>query len=252
LFQAFIGADEGIPESLSSGTSKLCDLIRRLIDIQTDLFRNNSEMAPLVRYAEQCVEVPDDLDLDEFWPSLDKLQNQFYNVANPIMDKWNQRTRLNTAGAGQLKVINQSTVIQINNVLTDKDRLVQRTQLKRKRIDVLGKEKLPEPEHGADIPEEYDPEIFDDGDFYQQMLRTLIESGLAGGEGDAMDSVAFAKQLAHAQKKLLKKRRKVDTKASKGRKLSFKVQPKLENFMFPQPVELPTITDELFRHVFEA
>jgi len=46
--------------------------------------------------------------------------------------------------------------------------------------------------------------------------------------------------------------RVVDTKASKGRKLRFDIQPKLVNFMFPVPDSQPSFAASLFENLFKA
>ena len=67
-------------------------------------------------------------------------------------------------------------------------------------------------EDGVDGEEDVDVEIFDDTDFYQQMLRDVIDArGRGNGLGGAEDWMAVQKQK--------KAKKKVDTKASKGRKL---------------------------------
>jgi hypothetical protein len=62
-----------------------------------------------------------------------------------------------------------------------------------------------------EIEDTPDPEIFDDGDFYQKMLRDVIDARGDGSKGEDW-------MLLQRQKKAKKK---VDTKASKGRKLRF-------------------------------
>ena len=58
---------------------------------------------------------------------------------------------------------------------------------------------------------------------------------------------------AKSATKLKKTKRAVDTKASKGRKLRFVVQPKLQNFMFPVSGVAPEIdTGEFFNSLFGA
>ncbi|KAF9648879.1 TRAUB-domain-containing protein, partial [Thelephora ganbajun] len=74
-------------------------------------------------------------------------------------------------------------------------------------------------------PGEHDPELFDDTDFYQQLLRDVIDSR-NGGSG--------SQDWIQAQKER-KKKKVVDTKASKGRKIRYEVQEKLQNFMVPTP-----------------
>ncbi|THU91507.1 TRAUB-domain-containing protein [Dendrothele bispora CBS 962.96] len=67
-----------------------------------------------------------------------------------------------------------------------------------------------------------DIEVFDDTDFYQQLLRDVIDSrGASGGD----DWMTIQKQK--------KAKKKVDTKASKGRKLRYEVHEKLQHFMAP-------------------
>jgi len=56
---------------------------------------------------------------------------------------------------------------------------------------------------------EHDPEVFDDTDFYQQLLRDVIDAR-NGGSG--------SQDWIQAQKER-KKKKAVDTKASKGRKI---------------------------------
>lgn len=56
-----------------------------------------------------------------------------------------------------------------------------------------------------------DAEMFDDTDFYQQLLRDVIDSRGDNGGGTTNDWMILQKQK--------KAKKKVDTKASKGRKL---------------------------------
>lgn len=62
---------------------------------------------------------------------------------------------------------------------------------------------------GVSKPVEHDPEVFDDGDFYQQLLRDVI---------DARNGEDGSQSWVRAQKER-KKKKVVDTKASKGRKI---------------------------------
>lgn len=64
---------------------------------------------------------------------------------------------------------------------------------------------------GGEVMEEQDEEVFDDTDFYQQLLRDVIDS--RNGERGGQDWMAAQKER--------KKKKNVDTKASKGRKLRY-------------------------------
>ncbi|KAK7889083.1 hypothetical protein WMY93_024643 [Mugilogobius chulae] len=95
-----------------------------------------------------------------------------------------------------------------------------------------------------------DQDIFDDDDFYHQLLRELIERRTSAA--DPNDQVAMGKQWLAIQKLRSKIKKKVDTKASKGRKVRFHVHSKLVNFM--APTDHGAMTDEakseLYRGLF--
>lgn len=82
--------------------------------------------------------------------------------------------------------------------------MLARTQVWRGKGELLGR---PAPGEGEE-QDCNDPTIFDDTDFYQQMLRDVID--VQGGRDDWM--------VLQKQKKAKKK---VDTKASKGRKIRY-------------------------------
>lgn len=68
-------------------------------------------------------------------------------------------------------------------------------------------------------------EVFDDTDFYQQLLRDVIKMrGAASGE---------PQWLEQQRKSKAARRKTVDTKASKGRKLRYETHEKLQHFMVP-------------------
>lgn len=96
----------------------------------------------------------------------------------------------------------------IDETLADHEKLVEKTQVWRGKGARIGA--VPEDSEDQDRG---DVEIFDDTDFYQRLLRDIIDSR-GGGEGGDDWLV---------QQKQKKAKKKVDTKASKGRKLRFAV-----------------------------
>lgn len=80
--------------------------------------------------------------------------------------------------------------------------MVDRTRVYRGRGEKIGS-------NSSSQTEGRDPEIFDDTDFYQQLLRDVI---------DARDGGSGSQDWIRAQKER-KKRKAVDTRASKGRKI---------------------------------
>ncbi|KAJ3814173.1 apoptosis-antagonizing transcription factor [Lentinula aff. lateritia] len=109
------------------------------------------------------------------------------------------------------------TAVQlVDESLSTHDKILHRTQLWRGKGQRLG---VKTEEGGV---ADADVEIFDDTDFYQQLLRDVIDARNDAGTNDWM-----------AVQKQKKAKKKVDTKASKGRKLRYDVHEKLQNFMAP-------------------
>lgn len=175
------------------------------------------------------------------------------------------------AGIGKQKssfgAFELSTLKQIQHILSDKPRLVRRTQFKRMSYKVLGKSQVLMEGDSCDdsadsenelnesndkkLHEEYDCEIFDDDDFYHNLLRELIERK-SGSDGNQQDNwLQIQKLRAKAN------RRKVDTRASKGRKIRYDIHAKLVNFMAPiinsQPGQISEeAKNELFGSLFKS
>lgn len=123
-------------------------------------------------------------------------------------------------------------VSMVDDILrTDSAKLLARTRTRRnntKRLESADREDKPRGGDDGDDEEKEDPELFDDLDFYQQLLRDVIKARTGDtGEQDWM---------AQQRERKAKKKLKVDTKASKGRKLRYEVHAKLQNFMVPVPV----------------
>ncbi|RMC10614.1 hypothetical protein DUI87_12325 [Hirundo rustica rustica] len=159
----------------------------------------------------------------------------------------------------------RSVLAQIDHVLLDKERLLRRTQTRRSLYTVLGKQEqqpAPAPQPGPDSSEvlpasdsnrhlkDIDEEIFDDDDFYHQLLRELIERKTTSL--DPNDQVAMGRQWLAIQKLRSKIKKKVDRKASKGRRIRYHVHSKLVSFM--APIDQCTMNDdartELYRSLF--
>ncbi|PVG02092.1 TRAUB-domain-containing protein [Serendipita vermifera] len=115
----------------------------------------------------------------------------------------------------------------IQEALGDHTKALSRTRIRRGGPRMGREEKTHLDVEGRPLEEE-ENELFDDTDFYQQLLRDVIDGKANAdyGEGDI-----FSKP------KKIKKQ--VDTRASKGRKLRYEVHEKIQNFMVP----VPTIVD---------
>uniref|UniRef100_A0A915C500 Protein AATF n=1 Tax=Parascaris univalens TaxID=6257 RepID=A0A915C500_PARUN len=177
-----------------------------------------------------------------------KRHKRFEEFRNSTLKKWDERTRLVGIGAAKSAKHNfsafESVVVkQIEQIMADKHRLIRRTQTKRSDTERIG----------DNAEAAYDVEIFDDDDFYQQLLKDLIERKSA----EIVDPIEMSKQWLEMQKLRQKrsKNKKVDTKASKGRKIRYVVIPKLVNYYpsFPEKVKWSHETrNQLFKSLFAA
>lgn len=157
---------------------------------------------------------------------------------NSVIQKWHDKTRLTTSHQKNAQPTS-STLTQIEFLLGDMNKMVKRTQLKRSKYDIIGQNteesnyevvEGDEPPKDPEIVDEYCTEIFDDDDFYHQLLRELIEHKSA----DVSDPVQLSRQWITLQQLRSKMKRKIDTRATKGRRIRYAVHSKLVNFMAPQ------------------
>ncbi|KAM7388755.1 hypothetical protein PAMP_024905 [Pampus punctatissimus] len=206
------------------------------------------------------------LEMAEYPDFMAKRFAAFQPYRNATLQKWHDKTRLtmgkSTKGFG---AFDRNILTQVEQVLMDNERLVRRTQTKRSEYRVLGKKEassLPSESVSTEGEEaeqqlkanshlkDLDEDIFDDDDFYHQLLRELIERKTSAT--DPNDQVAMGKQWLAIQKLRSKIKKKVDTKASKGRKVRFHIHSKLVNFM--APVDHSSMSDEarseLYRGLF--
>ncbi len=189
---------------------------------------------------------------------------QLSTFRDATFDKWNMQANGNLfAGGPKLKALNRTVVEQVRSIMADEDSAMKRVRLKRSQYRVIGSlqstsvqvhEQRPPAEDGDedettvnDADEKYDAEIYDDTDFYQVLLRDLMNA--------AEQPASIAKlrgQLQDARTRKMRGGKVVDTRASKGRKLRYEVQPKLVHFMFPAPDVRIESAEDIHRSLFRA
>ncbi|PKK22467.1 apoptosis antagonizing transcription factor [Columba livia] len=206
------------------------------------------------------------LKMEDYPDFLAKRYADFRTYRNSVLQKWHEKTKLASGKTGKgFGAFERSILTQIDHILMDKERLLRRTQTKRSVYTVLGKKEqeshpVPEslPENSEVLPpsdsnrhlKDIDEEIFDDDDFYHQLLREFIERKTTSL--DPNDQVAMGRQWLAIQKLRSKIKKKVDRKASKGRRIRYHVHSKLVSFM--APIDHCTMNDdartELYRSLF--
>ncbi|CAM9635717.1 unnamed protein product [Pylaiella littoralis] len=188
-----------------------------------------------------------------------------------VLGRWHEKTQLvDPSLQKKFKVVNQGPWAQVTASLADRDRANRRAFMtESETADFLGRElgnRLKEMKGDsksesagsptADREEEneellgrerrkegsdpLDLEVIDDRDLYQHLLKEFMDASGAAGSGYAAVPV---------RRKSRKKN--VDRKASKGRKIKYVTHPKMQNFMFPQEYDPPPMEpSELFTSLF--
>ncbi|XP_061033154.1 protein AATF isoform X1 [Eubalaena glacialis] len=277
--------------ALKNSHKALKALLRSLVDLQEELLFQYPDTRSLVDGTKPKAESEEEISSEDEERVAEKQQQQqrrapakrkletedypsfiakrfadFTVYRNRTLQKWHDKTKLASGKLGKgFGAFERSILTQIDHILMDKERLLRRTQTKRSIYRVLGKpepaaqpvpESLPgQPEILPQAPasahlKDLDEEIFDDDDFYHQLLQELIERKTSSL--DPNDQVAMGRQWLAIQKLRSKIHKKVDRKASKGRKLRFHVLSKLLSFM--APIDHTTMNDdartELYRSLF--
>ncbi|KAK4462724.1 protein bfr2 [Cladorrhinum samala] len=167
-------------------------------------------------------EIDIDTSSQEIWESMEAVEEIALSHRRAILDKWSERVKKSSSGPNTrnlIKTESQSLVSVLDSQLVSSERLVKRARVPRSCAPAQAAKKVEE-----------DPEIYDDADFYQLLLKELVDQRSAdtGVSGESVTTVRWA-ALKEA-----KVRKQVDRRASKGRKLRYTVHEKLQNFMAPE------------------
>lgn len=159
--------------------------------------------------------------ITEIWAKMARLEADNTPWREGVLEKWSGKTQAVTTVSVGKKLNNaapRSLTASIRETLnTDHERLVSRTRVPRSCAPVQ-----------AQLDVEHDPEVFDDTDLYQQLLKALVDQRMV--DTSAGGAVRWSTAMRDSKKK-----KKVDTRASKGRKMRYHVHEKLQNFMAPLP-----------------
>ncbi|KAH8903470.1 TRAUB-domain-containing protein [Coniochaeta sp. PMI_546] len=159
------------------------------------------------------------------WDSMEETEALALAHRRKVLDKWSSKVRTTTAMTTSRK-LGPATTQSLVSILDDQllgssDRLIKRTRTPRSCAPIQATKKVAE-----------DPNIYDDADFYQLLLKELVDQRTLDSASGTTDGAGVT--VRWAALKEAKTRKQVDRKASKGRKLRFTVHEKLQNFMAPE------------------
>ena len=202
---------------------------------------------------------------EQFWNVCEAMQNEFAEFRDSSCDRWQRKSQVSSGNAGNLKAFNQNISQQVRAAMLAPEKAIDRSRPVLTRTKKIGENvqvsRLGDTTNSDDSDDEHfdrdedgarpnkngssmesrkDIESYDDFDMYEQLLKEFLESGNV--DGDAPRSAA----------KPAKRRKIVDRRASKGRKLRYHVQEPLVNFVSSIEEEVPRWADKLFTQLFAS
>ena len=172
--------------------------------------------------------------ITSLWTQMQTHESTFLPTRRTTLAKWSSKVHLATALPTRSKLTNAPSQQPLTAVLdeqlssTNTERLMKRTRVPRSCAPIQAQSNITE-----------DASIYDDADFYTLLLRELVEQRMADSThttngSSNLASLSAALPSAAAARREAKVKKRVDTKASKGRKLRYTVHEKLQNFMAPE------------------
>ncbi|CAI2367536.1 unnamed protein product [Moneuplotes crassus] len=190
---------------------------------------------------------PISTDDEDILPKVDKNYERLLPTCEELVQKWHSRTQVNTNVLNQklakrnvsLSALQQPILTQVYKTLENKQFIETRTHQKRDVYRVLGKPV-------ESLEEKLDFQIYDDKDFYQSLMRDLLNSSsgsiepekLADDHNISMSLTQEYLRKRDKMRKLMSKKTKKSNKISKDKKLKYIIHDKLINFMAPYDTEV--------------
>ncbi|KAM3065187.1 rRNA-processing protein bfr2 [Clarireedia jacksonii] len=162
------------------------------------------------------------------WDRMQAAELTVLNNRQTVLEKWSSKVRATTAVPVSRKLNPTAPQQSITSLLhdtlaTSSTHLISRTRVPRSCAPIQARQKL-----------SIAPSIFDDADFYQLLLKELLDQRMVDSSNANNNNTAPTAIKQWTAVKEAKTRKNVDTKASKGRKMRFTVHEKLQNFMAPE------------------
>ncbi|KAF4637656.1 hypothetical protein G7Y89_g419 [Cudoniella acicularis] len=163
----------------------------------------------------------------KIWDKMQSSEVSMIDTRQTTLEKWSAKVRGTTSTPLTRKLNPNAGAQSITSVLQDQlansEHLVKRTKIPRSCAPLQRDLKMVE-----------DPNIYDDGNFYQMLLKELVDQRRVESLTAPITGLGNATTLQWTAVKEAKTKKNVDTKASKGRKMRYTVHEKLQNFMAPE------------------
>ncbi|KAH6894347.1 apoptosis-antagonizing transcription factor [Thelonectria olida] len=159
---------------------------------------------------------------EDIWSHMQEEDQRSIRFREDRLEKWSRKVQsVNVTTNEGLGSRNKTLISALQEQLNNPDnRLAKRSRVPRSCAPAQAARGVTE-----------DEAIYDDADFYQQLLKELVDQRTVDGSSTQASAVPTVIMTVAKDTKL---RKNVDRKASKGRKMRFTVHEKLQNFMAPE------------------
>ena len=188
---------------------------------------------------------------DEWWTAIDATLGAKQAGWEANIERWRRRAELGVAAQAKkaFKVVDQSLWRRAAATLLDEDRALRKAHPRRCDLaaqPIGSNDGAAAAAAGGADAQKLATEVFDDREFYQQLLKAFV-AAKSPANADAQAAAAAAAAGGGGRRV---RRRVADCRASKGRKIKYDPIPKLANFMFPVGVACDVDVDELLSSLF--
>jgi len=161
------------------------------------------------------------MDSETIWRQLQDEDATAVQFREDRLEKWSRKVQSVNVTPTALGQKNKTLVSALQDQLANPEsRLLKRTRVPRSCAPAQAAKKMAE-----------DEAVYDDADFYQLLLKELVDQRTVESSSAQTSAVPTVMLTAAKEAKV---RKQVDRKASKGRKMRFTVHEKLQNFMAPE------------------
>lgn len=184
---------------------------------------------------------------DEEWVKICQMHSRMSSFRDKSVDKWHRKTQVTTGNAairGKLNAFNQDISEQVAAYMRDPSKMIKGMRMNRSAIALFGNVLESTGNFGTEgesVNGDGDPELLDDSGFYQYLLKEFFET---------IDPTSSEKAFYALKRLQTKKRKIVDRRASKSRKIRYNIHEKIVNFMAPEPMNIPPMAPKLFENLF--
>ncbi|KAL2892533.1 Protein AATF [Bienertia sinuspersici] len=241
-------ANEDVSAAYSDLIASSREAVESLVQLQEALLDNNRSIGEAIEGGgPQSVissEGVEKTDVEKQWLQISEAQSRVAPFRNKSVDKWQRKADVQSGAAAKkvkLLAFNQNISDQVATYMRDPSKMIKSMQMRREAVGAFGtvaKEAGNVNEEGST---EGDPELLDDSEFYQQLLKEFFET---------IDPTSSESAFYALKRLQTKKRKVVDRRASKSRKIRYNIHEKIVNFMAPEPMDLPPMAPKLFENLF--